>query len=76
MQVANTLVYYNTAIITAVKSFKALAPGVNFINLFTRWFFVQRTKKLKSHFTKHFCTKFGEVIVEKNCVTCEAAICW
>jgi hypothetical protein len=29
MQVANTLAYYNTAIITTVKSFIVLAPGAN-----------------------------------------------
>jgi hypothetical protein len=33
-------------------------------------------KKLKSYFTKQFDTKFGEVYTEKNCATCEAAICW
>ncbi len=33
-------------------------------------------KRLKSHLTKHFCTKFGEVGTEKNCAACKAAICW
>jgi hypothetical protein len=50
-------------------------PGVNFINLFTCGFFTWMTKKLKSHFTKHFCMKFGEVYAEKISATCEAAIC-
>jgi hypothetical protein len=35
MQVANTLAYYDTAIITAVKSFIVLASGVNAVKLFT-----------------------------------------
>jgi hypothetical protein len=39
-------------------------------------FFAQITKKLKSHFTKHFLAKFGKDYAEKNCATCEAAICW
>ncbi len=33
---ANTLAYYDTATITAVKSFIVQAPGVNFIKLFCR----------------------------------------
>jgi hypothetical protein len=33
MQVANTLAYYDTAIITAVKSFIVQAPGEIFITL-------------------------------------------
>jgi hypothetical protein len=33
--VANTLAYYDTATITAVKSFIVQAPGVNPIKLFT-----------------------------------------
>jgi len=32
--VANTLAYYDTATITAVKSFKVQAPGVDLIKLF------------------------------------------
>jgi hypothetical protein len=32
MQVANTLAYYNTAIITAVKSFIVQAAGVKELN--------------------------------------------
>jgi hypothetical protein len=35
MQVANTLAYYDTAIITVVKSFIVQAPGACTINLFT-----------------------------------------
>ncbi len=35
MQVANTLAYYDMAIITAVKSFIVLAPGWPFT--FLRW---------------------------------------
>ncbi len=34
MAVANTLTYYNTATIRAVKSFIVKAPGVNLIKLF------------------------------------------
>ncbi len=34
-QVANTLAYYDMAIITVVKSFIVQAPGANVINLFT-----------------------------------------
>jgi hypothetical protein len=32
--VANALAYYDTATITAVKSFIVQAPGVNLINIF------------------------------------------
>jgi hypothetical protein len=35
MQVANTLTYYDMAIITAVKSFIEQAPSVNVIKLFS-----------------------------------------
>jgi hypothetical protein len=49
-------------------------PGINVINLYMCGFFAQMTKKLKSHFTKHFLMKFGEVDAEKNCSTCETAI--
>ena len=35
MEVANTLAYYDTATITAVKSFIVQAPGANVIKLFT-----------------------------------------
>ncbi len=35
MEVANTLAYYYTATITAVKSFIVQAPGANVIKLFT-----------------------------------------
>ncbi len=35
MQVANTLAYYDTAIITAVKSFIEQATGVKVIELFS-----------------------------------------
>ncbi len=38
MEVANTLAYYNTAAITAVKSFIGQAPGINLIKLFCRKF--------------------------------------
>ncbi len=31
VQVANTLAYYDTAIITAIKSFIVQAPGLNYI---------------------------------------------
>ncbi len=34
MEVANPLAYYDTATITAVKSFKVKAFGVNLIKLF------------------------------------------
>jgi hypothetical protein len=34
MQLANTLAYYNTAIITAVKRFIVQGPGVDIIKLF------------------------------------------
>ncbi len=34
MEVANTLAYYDTARITAVKSFIVQAAGANFITLF------------------------------------------
>jgi len=34
MSMANTLAYYDTATITAVKSFIIQPPGVNVINLF------------------------------------------
>ena len=34
------------------------------------------TEMLKSHFTKQFHTKFGEVDAQTFCATCEAAICW
>jgi hypothetical protein len=34
MTVANTITYYNTVSITAVKSFIVQGPGVNVINLF------------------------------------------
>jgi hypothetical protein len=35
MEVANTLAYYNTATITAVKSIKGQAPGAFTVKLFT-----------------------------------------
>jgi hypothetical protein len=35
MEVANTLAYYDTETITAVKSFIVQAPGVNVIKLFS-----------------------------------------
>ena len=35
MQVANTLAYYDMAIITAVKNFIVQVPGVNVIKLFS-----------------------------------------
>jgi hypothetical protein len=34
MEVANTLAYYDTATITAVKNFIVQGPGVNLIKLF------------------------------------------
>jgi hypothetical protein len=34
MEVANTLAYYDTATITAVRNFTVQAPGVNVIKLF------------------------------------------
>ncbi len=39
-------------------------------------FFAWMTEMLKSHFTKQFRTKFGEVDAQTFCATCEAAICW
>jgi hypothetical protein len=36
MEVANTLAYYDTATITAVKSFRVQAPDVNVIKLILR----------------------------------------
>jgi hypothetical protein len=43
IKVANTLAYYDTAIITAVKSFIVQAPGVNV----TKKYFCQKLSKLK-----------------------------
>ncbi len=48
------------------KSYKTYlrpkGPGINFINLFTRF----SHKEVKSHFRKHFCMKFVEVDAVKN----------
>jgi hypothetical protein len=70
IQASIAIITYNRQNIFIVQ-----ATGVNFINLFTCSFSMPMTKKVKCHFTKHFCTKNGEVYAEKFGATCEASIC-
>ncbi len=46
MEVANTLAYYDTATITAVKSFIVQAPGDNAIKLLRSFLILSRNKFL------------------------------
>ncbi len=51
MEVANALAYYDTATITAVKSFIVQAPGVNLLKLFYSKF--THTFLYLDHFITH-----------------------
>jgi hypothetical protein len=51
MEVANALAYYDTATITAVKSFIVQAPGVNLLKLFCSKF--THTFLYPDHFITH-----------------------
>ncbi len=60
MEVVNTLVYYDTATITAVKSYIVLNPGPNVIKLFTTVIYphsmvIQSFCVIKQHYFGNYC---------------------